>query len=101
MDLIRADLHLHSTASDGTWLPQELVAAAKQANLGAIAVTDHESVANVEQTEEYALEAGMQFLRGVRCSCEWLRSLPALGAPAPGAGQPCACCRRRRPASAA
>lgn len=68
MDFVRADLHLHSTASDGTWLPHQLVAAAKQANLGAIAVTDHESVANVAQTEGYALEAGMQFLRGVEIS---------------------------------
>ena len=68
MDLIRADLHLHSTASDGTWLPQELVAAAKQANLGAIAVTDHESIANVAETEKYAFDAGLRFVRGVEIS---------------------------------
>ena len=68
MDLIRADLHLHSTASDGTWLPHELVAAARAANLGAMAVTDHESVANVEETEKYAAEAGIKFLRGVEIS---------------------------------
>lgn len=68
MDLIRADLHLHSTASDGTWLPHELVAAAKAANLGVMAVTDHESVANVEETEKYAMEAGIKFLRGVEIS---------------------------------
>ncbi|MGL5206924.1 MAG: PHP domain-containing protein [Acidaminococcaceae bacterium] len=68
MEFIRADLHLHSTASDGTWLPQQLVAAAKQAKLGAIAVTDHESVANVAETEAYARQAGVQFLRGVEIS---------------------------------
>jgi len=68
MNLVRADLHLHSTASDGTWLPQELVAAAKKAGLGAMALTDHESVANVEEAEQYAQEAGIKFLRGVEIS---------------------------------
>ena len=68
MHLIRADLHLHSTASDGTWLPHELVAAAKAAGLGAMALTDHESVANVAETEKYAGEANIRFLAGVEIS---------------------------------
>ncbi|MEG0971058.1 MAG: PHP domain-containing protein, partial [Acidaminococcaceae bacterium] len=52
----QVDLHLHTTASDGTWLPQELVAAAQLAGLGSFAVTDHETVANVAATQKYAQE---------------------------------------------
>lgn len=47
---MQVDLHIHSTASDGTWTPPEVVAAALAAGLGAIAVTDHDSVANVAAT---------------------------------------------------
>ena len=36
---MQVDLHIHSTASDGTWTPPEVVAAALAAGLGAIAVT--------------------------------------------------------------
>lgn len=65
----KVDLHIHSTASDGTWTPPELVAAAKQAGLGIIAVTDHDSVANVAETVRLAREAGITCVPGVEvCS---------------------------------
>ena len=54
---MQVDLHIHSTASDGTWTPPEVVAAALAAGLGAIAVTDHDSVANVAATHEPAPSA--------------------------------------------
>ena len=54
---MQVDLHIHSTASDGTWTPPEVVAAALAAGLGAIAVTDHDSVANVAATHELAVAA--------------------------------------------
>ncbi|MFQ9936445.1 MAG: PHP domain-containing protein [Phascolarctobacterium faecium] len=56
---MQVDLHIHSTASDGTWTPPEVVAAAP-AGLGAIAVTDHDSVANVAATHELAVAAGLK-----------------------------------------
>ena len=59
---MRADLHIHTTASDGTWTPQELVQQALTVGLGALAVTDHDSVANVAQTALLASEAGLKFL---------------------------------------
>ena len=58
---MQVDLHIHSTASDGTWTPPEVVAAALAAGLGAIAVTDHDSVANVAATHELATAAGLKF----------------------------------------
>ena len=61
---MKVDLHIHSTASDGTWTPGEVVAAAVAAGLGAIAVTDHDSVANVAATRKLAEEAGLKFITG-------------------------------------
>ena len=65
----QVDLHIHSTASDGTWTPPEVVAAALAAGLGAIAVTDHDSVANVAATHELAVAAELKFIPGAEiCS---------------------------------
>lgn len=61
---MRADLHIHTTASDGTWTPAELVAEALRTGLGVIAVTDHDSVANVAETQRLAAEAGLKFITG-------------------------------------
>lgn len=65
----KVDLHIHSTASDGTWTPQELVAAAQAAGLGIIAVTDHDSTANVDAVKRLAEENGIVCVPGVEvCS---------------------------------
>lgn len=68
MKNLKCDLHLHTTASDGTWLPLEVVEQALIAGLGMIAVTDHETTANVLETEKIALAAGLKFLRGAEIS---------------------------------
>lgn len=59
---MRADLHIHTTASDGTWTPAELIAEAQKLGLGALAVTDHDSVANVAEAQRLALAAGLKFI---------------------------------------
>lgn len=65
----KVDLHIHSTASDGTWTPQDLVDAAVGAGLGIIAVTDHDSTANVAETARLAGERGIKCVPGVEvCS---------------------------------
>ena len=66
--MIRTDLHIHTQASDGTWTPRELVEQVRKKNLGLFAVTDHESVASVAETEALAQAAGIKFLRGVEIS---------------------------------
>jgi predicted metal-dependent phosphoesterase TrpH len=45
----RADLHVHTTASDGEFTPAQVVALARQAGLAAVAVTDHDTLAAVEE----------------------------------------------------
>ena len=42
--MIRADLHMHSTVSDGSFTISELIARAKQNGLDAIAITDHDTL---------------------------------------------------------
>ena len=48
----RADLHVHTTASDGAFTPDALVAAARSVEVGAVAVTDHDTVAGVDACME-------------------------------------------------
>lgn len=59
---MRADLHIHTTASDGTWTPPELIEKALEIDLGVIAVTDHDCVANVDECARLARAAGIKFL---------------------------------------
>ena len=77
---MRADLHIHTTASDGTWTPQELVQQALQVGLGALAVTDHDSVGNVAETARLAQAAGLKFLPAAEiCSTKADLSFHILG----------------------
>jgi predicted metal-dependent phosphoesterase TrpH len=62
------DLHAHSTASDGATTPSELVAAARQAGLAAIALTDHDTVAGVGEASAAGAGAGVRVVPGVELS---------------------------------
>ncbi|MBN1177643.1 MAG: PHP domain-containing protein [Anaerolineae bacterium] len=65
---LRTDLHIHTTASDGRWHPQEVVAHVLEEGIGLFAVIDHESVGSVEAAAALAREAGLAFLNGVEIS---------------------------------
>ncbi len=60
------DLHTHSTASDGTLSPRELVRLAASSQLDAVAITDHDTLDGLEE----ALEAGKEFGIEVIPGCE-------------------------------
>lgn len=62
------DLHIHSTASDGTLTPTEIVSVARHQNLAAIALTDHDTVAGVNEARRFANQCGLQFLSGIEIS---------------------------------
>jgi predicted metal-dependent phosphoesterase TrpH len=64
------DLHMHSTASDGTDRPEALGALAKAAGLGAIALTDHDTVAGLADGAAGCEAAGVAFVAGVEISCD-------------------------------
>ena len=77
---VRADLHIHTTASDGTWTPAELIAEAQKQQLGLIAVTDHDSVANVAEAMTLAAAAGITVLPAAEiCSTKEDLSFHILG----------------------
>ncbi|MEU5904242.1 PHP domain-containing protein [Micromonospora sp. NPDC047467] len=66
----RIDLHTHSTASDGTLTPAELVRAAADAGLDVLAITDHDTTAGWAPALR-ALPPGLRLVRGAELSCRW------------------------------
>jgi 3',5'-nucleoside bisphosphate phosphatase len=64
----RIDLHTHSTASDGTDSPAELVAVAAAAGVDVLAITDHDTTVGWAEAAA-ALRPGMQLVRGAEFSC--------------------------------
>ncbi len=73
----RIDLHTHSTASDGTLDPAELVRAAAEAGLDVVAITDHDTTAGWEPALR-ALPPGLRLVRGAELSCRWYGAQPPL-----------------------
>lgn len=65
----RVDLHTHTTVSDGTDTPAELVRNAYKAGLKAVAITDHDTFSGLAEAEATAAEYDdMEFIRGVEVS---------------------------------
>lgn len=62
------DLHMHSTASDGSVAPAQLVAAAASAGLSTIALTDHDTVDGVAEARIAGVEHGVEVVAGVELS---------------------------------
>ncbi len=59
------DLHLHTTASDGTLAPSALVATAAAAGLTTISITDHDTIAGLPEGAAAAAAAGIRLVAGV------------------------------------
>jgi 3',5'-nucleoside bisphosphate phosphatase len=68
---MRIDLHTHSTASDGTDTPGELVLAASLAGLDVVAITDHDTTAGWTPALEW-LPEGLTLVRGAEFSCRYI-----------------------------
>lgn len=62
------DLHLHSTASDGTSTPEAVVLAGRAAGLVALALTDHDTVDGIPEAQGAAAGAGLELVPGVELS---------------------------------
>lgn len=65
------DLHTHSTASDGTFSPADLVAEAHKTGLSLFALTDHDTIAGIAEAQQAALQYGIKVLPGIEISVEW------------------------------
>ena len=64
------DLHTHTTASDGQYTPGELVSLAKKRGLSVLAVTDHDTIAGVEEAQRAGSALGLTVIRGVELSAK-------------------------------
>ena len=62
------DLHTHSSVSDGTQPPADVVRRAHEAGVGVLGLTDHDTVAGHEEAVR-ALPPGMTLVRGMELSC--------------------------------
>ncbi len=65
---MKADLHVHSTASDGTLHPAELVRLALAAGIEIMAITDHDSVGGIAEALEAASGTGLRLIPAVELS---------------------------------
>ncbi len=68
--MFRADLHSHTTCSDGSMTPVELVRLAREVGLSALSITDHDTIAAYETAILEAEASGLELLPGVEFSCD-------------------------------
>lgn len=59
------DLHVHTTASDGQYSPAQIIQKAAEKNLKAIAITDHDTVAGLEEAKAAGRELGVTVVPGI------------------------------------
>ena len=69
----RIDLHTHSTASDGSMTPSELVHHAASCGLRAVALTDHDTTVGLTEAQQAANEIGIELVHGVELVPGWTR----------------------------
>ena len=72
-DFAPIDLHSHSTASDGTMPPADVVRLAADSGLSALALTDHDTVAGLAEAAAESERVGIDFLTGIELSCYFPR----------------------------
>ena len=65
------DLHVHSTSSDGTFSPSELVILALKKGLKAFALTDHDTTAGIGEAQEAAQGTDLTVIPGIELSTSW------------------------------
>ena len=73
------DLHTHSTASDGTYTPFELVRLARNSGLKAIALTDHDTTGGLEAALDAARDMEIELIPGCELSVEYKGQMHILG----------------------
>jgi len=65
------DLHCHSTASDGSLTPTEVVERAHQQGVSSLALTDHDTINGQAEAAEAAAANGINFIPGIEISTTW------------------------------
>ncbi len=70
--MMNIDLHIHTTASDGTLTPEELILEVKENDICLFSVTDHDSLDNVDEMAKVAKREGVPFLKGIELSVTFM-----------------------------
>ncbi|MBW2552832.1 MAG: PHP domain-containing protein [Deltaproteobacteria bacterium] len=65
------DLHIHTTESDGTLTPSQVVRYAKEKGLKAVAITDHDTIHGNEEAIKEGISAGVEVIPGVEISVDY------------------------------
>ena len=65
------DLHTHTTASDGSLTPSQLVRHAKEKGLRALAVTDHDTIDGNEEALNAGVREGLEVVPGIEISVDY------------------------------
>ncbi|MGM9572564.1 MAG: PHP domain-containing protein [bacterium] len=73
------DLHVHTTASDGTLTPGEVVSLAQKKGLTAIAITDHDTVWGIEEALAAGKKTGVEIVPGIELSVAYEKEMHILG----------------------
>ncbi|MDU1412490.1 MAG: PHP domain-containing protein [Clostridium sp.] len=68
---IRADLHCHTTASDGMLSPSDVVILAKKSGVTYLAITDHDTTEGIEEAYNKAKEINLNLIPGIELSCSY------------------------------
>lgn len=69
---MKIDLHIHTTASDGTLAPEALILEVKENEIGLFSVTDHDCMDNVTEMAEVAVREGISFIKGIELSATFM-----------------------------
>ncbi|HOL17051.1 MAG TPA: PHP domain-containing protein [Bacillota bacterium] len=67
--MIKVDLHLHTTASDGTWTNHILLQEVRRHKIEVFSITDHNTMENALKMKELCIDNGLTFIPGVEISC--------------------------------
>lgn len=65
------DLHVHSTMSDGTYTPKDLIKLAKDKGLSALTLSDHDTIDGLAQASTEALKTDIEFIPGMEVSTDY------------------------------
>lgn len=71
VDLYEADLHCHTTASDGLLSPTELIQLAAKLGLKGVGITDHDTIQGWKEAEEASAYYQIQILKGIELNTNW------------------------------
>ena len=66
--MLRCDLHTHTSYSDGTKSPQELIKLAQERGIKILGITDHDEIAGIEEAMEFASKVGIKIIPGIELS---------------------------------